>query len=220
MPWIYRITNNANGHDYIGQHRNNDEDYIGSGVALFRAYKKYGKDNFTIQKMVVCEVEELDRYETELIALYKRNNKAYYNIAAGGHHYSQQYMSDEERSEIAQRISDTLKGRYKEKESPHYRHDIGWQDIKSYQLKHKLGIKKTCHALGISQSVYESRRESAGDKPVGKLVPQTNENHPMWNKITWDEIMRVKKENKMSVSNVCKYFGIGYGTYYRRKKLI
>lgn len=48
MWYIYRITNLINGHTYIGQHKYNklEDKYMGSGVILRKAYKRYGAENF------------------------------------------------------------------------------------------------------------------------------------------------------------------------------
>lgn len=48
---IYRITNKVNGNTYIGQHKytngaNPMGKYKGSGVILWKAYDKYGLENF------------------------------------------------------------------------------------------------------------------------------------------------------------------------------
>ena len=49
MYYIYRITNNVNGNTYIGQHKYKDlnDNYMGSGILISRAKKKYGMENFT-----------------------------------------------------------------------------------------------------------------------------------------------------------------------------
>ena len=54
---IYRITNLINGKTYIGQHRYTklNDNYKGSGQLLWKAYEKYGFENFA--KEVLEEVE-------------------------------------------------------------------------------------------------------------------------------------------------------------------
>ena len=47
--FVYMTTNNINGMKYIGMHKSDDmnDNYLGSGVALHKAIKQYGKENFT-----------------------------------------------------------------------------------------------------------------------------------------------------------------------------
>ena len=49
MYYIYRITNIVNGKTYIGQHKYKklNDHYMGSGIRIMRAIKKYGIENFT-----------------------------------------------------------------------------------------------------------------------------------------------------------------------------
>lgn len=88
--YIYIITNLINGKKYIGKRSCScpiDQDpYMGSGVALKNAQKKYGIENFTKHILLVCETEE-QAYEEEkkAIALVKAwKNPQYYNIDGGG----------------------------------------------------------------------------------------------------------------------------------------
>ncbi|WP_425411978.1 hypothetical protein [Lysinibacillus contaminans] len=54
--FIYETINKINGKKYIGKciydRINNWENYLGSGVYLKRAIKKYGKENF--EKKIIC----------------------------------------------------------------------------------------------------------------------------------------------------------------------
>lgn len=87
--YIYLTTNNVNNKKYIGkkvfdkyQHWRT---YLGSGVYLQRAIKKYGKENFSIQIIEYC-FDELDACNKEKYWIQYYNaskSKDFYNIANG-----------------------------------------------------------------------------------------------------------------------------------------
>ena len=87
--YIYLIVNNVNGKTYIGKHKSsklwNEDKYMGSGTLLYKAYEKYGIENF--EKFLITYTEsEKDACEKEIfwIAHYRKMNKAEYNIDKGG----------------------------------------------------------------------------------------------------------------------------------------
>lgn len=89
--FIYISTNKVNGKRYIGlcryeRTKNNIHDYFGSGKAINRAIKKYGKENFS--KEVIFEAfdeESLSWAETVLIDEYNAvKDQSFYNMARGG----------------------------------------------------------------------------------------------------------------------------------------
>ena len=85
--YIYCITNNINNKTYIGQHMSNNlsDNYMGSGLNINRAFKKYGKENFSKSILAVAHTKEnIDILEKVFIALYRAEGKAEYNIADGG----------------------------------------------------------------------------------------------------------------------------------------
>ena len=85
--YIYITTNLINNKKYIGQHFGEiDDAYMGSGVLLTQAIKKYGKENFTKATLCICENRaEADRKEKEYIKKYDAvNSSEYYNIHEGG----------------------------------------------------------------------------------------------------------------------------------------
>lgn len=87
--YIYLTTNQVNNKKYIGQHRSEkfDNSYIGSGVRFLKAVKKYGKANFKLEVLKVCETEqELNDQEVYYIALNNAvDDEMFYNISYGGY---------------------------------------------------------------------------------------------------------------------------------------
>lgn len=88
MYEIYITTNQINGKQYIGQHKIKKEQdyYIGSGKILKDAIKKYGKENFTKETLVLCKTkEEANILERQYIKEYQADlNPQFYNLAKGG----------------------------------------------------------------------------------------------------------------------------------------
>ena len=80
---IYKTTNLINGKFYIGKDQNNNSDYIGSGILLKKAIKKYGRENFVKEVLEECLIEELS--DKEIYWINKLNAiQNGYNIAEGG----------------------------------------------------------------------------------------------------------------------------------------
>ena len=104
---IYKITNKINGKCYVGQtrsHRLNHGKYRVFGyMGRFRdhiscafsnkkntckyltsAILKYGPDNFTCEKLMVCSLDELDKYEQQYITSLLSKYPTGYNLTDGG----------------------------------------------------------------------------------------------------------------------------------------
>lgn len=87
---IYKITNQINGKYYIGRHatKNVNDSYMGSGIGIINAIKKYGKENFT--KEVIAEAESAEalwNLEKEIVNEDVVKDPMSYNNAYGGKHY-------------------------------------------------------------------------------------------------------------------------------------
>lgn len=84
---IYKITNLLNNKIYIGQEKNFNESYFGSGLAISKALLKYGRENFK-KEIIENGIEYkslLDEREIFWIKFHNSQNKNIgYNIAAGG----------------------------------------------------------------------------------------------------------------------------------------
>ena len=87
---IYKTTNKVNGKIYIGQHKVRSvfatDRYLGSGVKLQFAIKKYGKENFSKEIITIAMSQlEADVLEKYYIKKYDSTNpEKGYNILMGG----------------------------------------------------------------------------------------------------------------------------------------
>lgn len=114
--YIYLIVNNVNGKMYVGQHKSNNfnDNYKGSGKLLWKAYGKYGEENFDKLFIESCESrEQLNEREIFWIAEYKRRGYTLYNLDKGGYrNYNtskasnslKDYWTDERRAEWSKRM--------------------------------------------------------------------------------------------------------------------
>lgn len=83
---IYKTTNLVNRKIYVGQDSKNNPNYLGSGIALNIAIKKYGKENFKKEILEYC-IDKKDMDEKEMYWISKlnaRDKKIGYNITKGG----------------------------------------------------------------------------------------------------------------------------------------
>ncbi|SSU39203.1 group I intron endonuclease [Acinetobacter baumannii] len=85
--YTYKITNKVNGRFYIGAHKTSklDDGYMGSGVILKQAIKKYGQKNFSKEILKFHKDQEsMYEHERELVDANLVMNKRSYNIKLGG----------------------------------------------------------------------------------------------------------------------------------------
>lgn len=91
--YIYKITNKLNGKSYIGQHKvpdkpENFKRYMGGGIAITEAIKKYGKENF--DKIILENIEDDEKHllTSEREKFWIKQEKTLYpngyNISPGG----------------------------------------------------------------------------------------------------------------------------------------
>ena len=84
---IYKTTNLINGKIYVGFHSTDDleDSYLGSGWILKAAIKKYGKENFKREILMVCPTrEEAREVEACLVDELFVKRPDTYNTALGG----------------------------------------------------------------------------------------------------------------------------------------
>ena len=83
---IYKTTNLVNNKIYIGKQIRPNKNYLGSGLILKEAIKKYGRQNFKKEILETCnDKKTLSEREKYWISFYdSRNKEIGYNITAGG----------------------------------------------------------------------------------------------------------------------------------------
>ena len=88
IGFIYKTTNTINGKSYIGlcSSAKRFENYLGSGVLLKQAIKKYGADNFKREILEECDSEkDLREAEKRWIDHFNATeSKKFYNLHEGG----------------------------------------------------------------------------------------------------------------------------------------
>jgi len=103
--FIYKTTNLKNQKIYIGQtSKSEEEEYLGSGLILLKAIKKYGKEVFSREIIEFCEnKKKADIQEKYWIKFYSANTREIgYNISQGGNGGN---LGDE----VNRKISDAIK---------------------------------------------------------------------------------------------------------------
>ena len=104
---IYKTTNIINGKFYWGVHNSLDENdgYLGSGLALRNAIKKYGKESFRREtKFLYKTIKEAYADEALIVNKSMINNPMCYNMATGGS------ISVDHTYETRQKISAAMMG--------------------------------------------------------------------------------------------------------------
>lgn len=107
---IYKTTNTKNGKYYLGKHQTNNinDDYLGSGVSLVLAIKKYGKESFIKEILFIFNTEEeMNRKEKELITEDLVRSKNTYNRGVGGEggpHFRGKTHSSEMKKSLSEKI--------------------------------------------------------------------------------------------------------------------
>lgn len=192
MGLIYLTTNIVNNKKYIGKQQDSlKKNYLGSGTAIKKAIKKYGRDNF--EKVIIIDSiycpDMLAYLEEYYINLYDAvNSEEYYNIAKGGFGGGNlgKKMSDEAKSNMSK--ASKIRGasfEYKQKISKLH---LGRRYSEEHKAKLKVAHKNQTNlnlAKPVAQytlagefikefpSISEACRQLGHDPNKGGLISRT-----------------------------------------------
>ena len=143
--YIYKTSNLINNTEYVGQHVGDINDtYIGSGLLLIRAIKKYGKENFQKEIIEQCkDIEELNEKEIFYIEKYDTLYPNGYNLRKGGNN---SLLSESTKK----KISESRKGKCMGSNNPNWK-------AASFS---KETIKKISESIKKRYQEYPEYRES------------------------------------------------------------
>lgn len=152
---IYKTTNLVNGRIYIGQHWCDTDEfdgYLGSGVSLTNAIKRYGRNNFKRETLRVCDTQlQLDAWEMLYIKKFdSANKKIGYNILSGS---ANKFGSGSPMliPEVAAKVSRSLKKTFKDHP----------EVMKRIHQKRQMTLDNTDYKKRISQTL---KGRYAGEK--------------------------------------------------------
>ena len=106
MGIIYLTRCLVNGKLYVGLHTKGDKDYLGSGMFLLRAIKKYGKENFARTDLdTFLTLEEGQVKERRWIAALNSKSPHGYNLTDGGEGSLGYHHSETTKAKISTKMS-------------------------------------------------------------------------------------------------------------------
>lgn len=218
---LYKITNWYNGKIYIGVHGTNNlnDSYMGSGILIIKAIKKYGKEYFTKDILEVFD-SKVDAYRAENLLItedfIKREDVYNLNMGGQGSWYShqQKWKNDEEYRKIdSLRKSEISKQLHKDgkiKGFPNcenFRRQPKSQETKDKISKSLIGnilSKETIEKIQISRSWYTKHSDNTIEKMSQVKLKEGNPLYGlkcMHNPITLERIWSSEEDVYMNLFN-------------------
>jgi hypothetical protein len=222
---IYQTTNLINGKMYIGKHQTEDlnDKYLGSGLMLLNAIKKYGDENFIKEILFIFDnEEEMNLKEAELITSDVVLSDDYYNIAMGGYGGAIVLKKDNPLYEsTCKKISDSAKSRSLEMskivKELHKDKKVGMYGKKQSDNQ-KISVSEALKGKKQSEEHVRNHRES-----MMKTFNDPNYVHPNTGKIkTPEQIEKMKEISKNRPKKTCPHCDIqmderNYARYHGHK---
>jgi len=182
---IYRTTNLVNSKYYVGKHTlggARSDEYLGSGVALKAAIKKYGRDNFVRETLFeFSSFEDCMTKEQKVVNSTLVNDPECYNISTGGMGGRTQNASTRKliSSAVQKEWDNNAERRTQAKELMTKRVENGISGTKTWTAKSYKNIG-TATKERWSDDAYKNRVSKAISK--GHLGVPLSEEHRLANK--------------------------------------
>jgi group I intron endonuclease len=200
--YIYKIINLVNGKIYIGQtnraietrfkeHLSDAEHRPDEYSYLHNSMNKYGKENFSVEKVYECNKQELSDNERYYIKLYNTFEGEGYNLTEGGDHAGRSEKSKKKQSKTMLGSGNHFYGKHHSKET-----------------KRKIVKNRNKTYLGNDNPFY-------GKKHTQESLDKMKENH--YNKkryFSFEEAENIRKLrflNKMNKNEICNELNISKG---------
>ncbi|AKU44804.1 homing endonuclease [Klebsiella phage Miro] len=204
---IYKITNTINNKIYVGAHSTEDinDSYMGSGIAIKKAQKKYGMKHFIKEILHVFDTrEEMYEKEREIVDIEFINRPDTYNAGIGGKGAPMALIgwSDEQRKlisentskvmqspEMRERLSKIKKGRKQSQESNRKRSEtlkakyMNGRIDREYKPLTEAHKAKLGRSVSIDGVVYSSGSEAAKSLSMshsGLKYRINSDKYPTW----------------------------------------
>ena len=180
---IYKTTNLINGKYYIGKDSKNYPGYLGSGIAIKEAIKKYGKENFKKEILYKCKsLEELNQKEKEFITEEVINDLLSYNMVKGG-------------------VGGSERGRKNPNKGKTWEEKLGKEraiNRKKYQRERFIGEKNPMHKKGFLISGEKNGMKGRKSPNRNKHLSEETKNKICINfkNKTWEEIFGIENAIK------------------------
>lgn len=203
--YIYLTTNRVNSKKYIGKaitnRKNNHENYLGSGILLKKAIKKYGKENFRKDIICLCfNKAELEKQEEYFIDLYNAVNRDdFYNLkktSIGG----DTFTTNPKRELIREKHRKNAIG----KNNPMY------ERIKNEKIINSIK-KANSQKIKVNNILYNSQTDASKALGIGLTTINyrlNSDNFPNYKRITSPKKTYKKKHNNKKIR--CKIYDIEY----------
>lgn len=219
---IYKTTNLVNGKIYIGMHQttNINDSYMGSGVAIEKAFKKYGLSSFKKEILYIFDTfEEMAQKEREIVNTEFVKRKDTYNLMVGGYggfsyinsnglnhgpNWKHLMYETDFPKEVGKRGGQKIKEKFL---NPIYKKQMSQQIKKIWTPKKRKEFSEASIRRGYTHSIESRKKISKANK--GKNYRGTGWSHSKKTKEKIRESLKnFHRESSKKESNFCTHCGI------------